>query len=103
MTRELERRRAKMRQIFDAMDADPEFVQDRDVTYGHRDTRIPEALELLARLREDRDLEAFRVGMEEWSRRLGFESFGGFNGQMFLKTSSSRGRVTTRTPLQACL
>lgn len=73
-----------MRRVLEAVNADSTFVEHRDEVYAQRDERIPEALELLRKLRQELDLEGFRQAMEEWSRKPGFDSFGGFNGQMFL-------------------
>jgi hypothetical protein len=77
---ERSRRRAKFEQIRDAMgEAGMEaWKQGR----GPRPARAAEAIELLNRLQTDWDDEAFRRGLDQWSRRPGYQAFGGF-GQMW--------------------
>lgn len=79
--RELTRRRAKVDQISAAMSSH-EFDDLEDLR-TLRSERAAEAIALLAALKENSDAEAFKTGMEEWSRRPGYEAFRGF-GQMFV-------------------
>jgi len=78
---ELARRRAKADQIRRAMGSD--LFGDLEERRALRGERAIEAIALLDTLRRDLDADAFKTGMEEWSRRPGYEAFRGF-GQMFL-------------------
>lgn len=81
---EIERRRRKFAQIALAQEADAERVAELHQVGADRAARTTEAMELLDRLDRDGDVEAFKADLGQWSKRPGFPSFGGVNGQMFI-------------------
>ncbi|HSH60123.1 MAG TPA: AAA family ATPase [Acidimicrobiales bacterium] len=82
--REVRWRRRKFAQIAAAHGADMERAAELVTVDADRAARIPEAHEILNRLYADGDVQAFQAALDRWSRRPGFSSFGGVNGQMFL-------------------
>lgn len=82
--REREWRRRKFSDVVRLQERDADRVHEIEERDKNWAIRRPEALAILETFREGGDPEAFRAGIDVWSRRPGAEGFGGFAGQMFL-------------------
>jgi len=81
---ETARRRRKFQQVIDTQGGDPDRMAHLDAVEAHRAERRAEAVVILDELERSVDVEAFRAATGQWSKRPGFDAFGGVNGQMFL-------------------
>ena len=84
MDRETGRRRRKFQQVLEAQRADSERMAQIQVVDANRAERAPELLRILEEFEQSGNVEAFKTATGQWSKRPGFESFGGVNGQMFI-------------------
>src|SRR5262245_51336629 len=80
---EVERRQLKLDSVWQAMQGETAYLEQRRQIELARRERAEEALQLLDDLRRTGDNETFRNALQQWAFRPGYDSFRGF-GMMTL-------------------